>query len=212
MVFHMIKDFFKTNRILVTNTGIVATVAALFLNVNPPENEIAKLALGNLQIFSLFMLMICLIVLSVGFVKVLVRTESGLLKKHKIPRVGALSVTMGFVLVWIILNLAQYIGELYPASFKQFLGITLPGLALMSCFGLMVFVEKYENKFSLFSKIVVYDFLMSAGLIFICMFIQNIFLKYFFFYWTSFVLPVLFIAVLLTSVAVALVRKQKLFR
>jgi hypothetical protein len=206
----MFKDFLDSNARLTQNTGIAAGVAALFLNVAKPGSEASRLALGNVQIFFLSVFAICLTVLAWRFVRFLFKKEKAWNKRYDFPRF-ILPATTAFMLLWIILNLLRYIIDIYPASFEQFIGMTLPIVLIMIFFVPVVYIEMHPEKFTLFSKIVVLSFLLSSVFAFLGAMVQGFFLKYIYFYWAIGVLPGLFIVIFLTGVIIALTKKQKLF-
>ncbi len=176
----MFERFWKEQNTLLKFTGFIAAVGALFLNISPPQDQNAKLALANLQTFVLILLTIGLTMLFINFIKLLIKTEKSVLGKYDIPSTGLLSSILGIIFLWVILSLWTYILGLYQYSFAVFMEMAFPGITCFACFGLIIWMEKRCDKFTRFSHMMVYSFMITVLLSIVALYLgqTSLFRKY----------------------------------
>lgn len=204
----MFKDFFNQEKLLIGVSGFITAIAGLFLNVVLPAdvNMVTKTALQNIQAFWLLLLAALLTVLFVKFVGWVFKIERKSSKKYDVLTFAPISLSVGLLLLWVILNFFQFIINLYPQITAQYLGMSV----LLFLIPLLVFLDKVSEKFSLFSQLLIISFVLSSSVSFIGLFIQGLILGYIYFYWGIFVLPSLFVIILLILTGIVKFQGKKL--
>lgn len=204
----MFKEFWDKNPTLIKFTGFIIALNALFLNISIPQNQNAKWGLANIQVFSLFFLIVSLTILCFNFVKLLIKTEKRVGEKYDIP-VGIFSLTSIILSMWIILSFLVYIFSLYSSSLLEFLTIIFPAIILGIWVLLLVLSSK--KRFTLFSEIIINSFGLSALISFAGIYIQQGIIKYFYWYWIFKIFPISFLALFVILLMVVIIQKRKLF-
>ncbi|MGC9610853.1 MAG: hypothetical protein ABSE68_01375 [Minisyncoccia bacterium] len=207
----MLKEFWEKHKILIEFSGFTAGLCALFLNISLPQDKDAKLALVNIQIFWLLLLTIGLTVIFFYFVKAMIAAEKRIEKQYDVPATWTMSLTVGLILLWIILNFWVYVLSIYPGEFGQFLSMTLPGIIYATLAALLIFVAKRKNRFTWFSQIIVDSFVVAVMITLAGVYIQQSILKYFYHYWFFLVLPASFLFFFALFIGLSIYRKRKLF-
>lgn len=207
----MLKEFWIENNALIQITGIASAIGALFLNVDSPENEMAKSALANIQVFCLLVMVVCLSLLFVVFVKLVVKKEKQLRLKYDAPIVGTFSIIVSPIFLWVIVNFIQYILNFDSKYSSYFLDMILASAVIVSVYFAMLWLEKNEEKLSLFTRVIVISFVASLSISLIGLVIQGLILKYVYFYWGILVLPVSFVLIFTTLLVILIIEKKALF-
>lgn len=206
----MFDKFWKKEKTLITFSGLIATLGALFLNIPTPQIDDAKLALANIQVFWLIILTISLTKLFFSFLIMLIKIEKKMENKYDFP-VGMFSVTSAATLLLVVGNFWRYILDLYGKSFFQFITMVFPGVAFMLCSFLVIFVEKNRSKFTRFSYLVVISFIIALLISIEGVCIQQALLGYFYLYWFFPVLQISFMLCLVVFLGIMIIKNKKLF-
>lgn len=202
----MLNKFWEKESRIIKFSGFVAAFAGIFLTIEMPGPDKARVALQNMQVFWLFLLAVLLTVLAFKFIRwVLTHERPGFAEGLK--TFGLVTISVGYVLVWLVFNLYQYIAALYPERFGEFLVTSVP-LATMV---FIISFEGFSKKMSLFTNLLVVSFILAAAFIFLGVFFENLFLGYFHWFLMVWGLPCLFTLFFTGSVSAAFLRKQKLF-
>jgi hypothetical protein len=207
----MLKEFWKQRKPLIQFTGSIVAIGAIFLAIPTTENKVAKIALANIQVFWLILLAICLMLLFVNFIKLVWKNEKRIEARYSIPIIGAYSVTLGAIFIWILVNLWNYIFALYSDSFTKLISMVSPIIPLVLTSFFLIFVEKNKKKFTRFSLCIIDSF--ALAFVFAAAFasIQEALLKYFYVLWTLVVLLGSFTLFFVLFILIIVFHKKKLF-
>jgi hypothetical protein len=199
------QDFLSKEKFLIGVIASVTGVAGIFLNIELPDAISAKVALENIQIFWFFLLAVLIIMFLIKFIKWAWNFESELKQKYDVATFGLLSVSICILALWLVKNFLEYIFNLYPDRFSEFVTVVLPLL-------ITVFFLGYarSRKFSLFSHIVIVSFVFSAVIVFLAILIQLFSLKYYYVYWPVIIFPVLFVIFSVALSLICIFKKRKL--
>lgn len=158
----MFEEFWNKKKIMIQFTGAVTTIGALFLNISTPQNETAKMALANIQMFWLIIVTTCLTSLFVDFIIYIIKFEKEL-RNRSLPVYGGFSVMTGGILLWLVLNLWSYILSLYTNSFAKFISMSYPAIFFIVGTLILIYIEK--KKFKILTQIIITDFIASVWLL-----------------------------------------------
>ena len=197
----MLRDFFKKEKELITFTGIIAALSALFLNVALPENEGARTSLVDLQIFWLLLLVFCLFLLFISYIKSVFNKEKEIHEKYDVGIKGMFSLLIGYVFFWVIFSLLNYIinfQNTYPSQFLYMIE-SFGFLALL--LWVTVLTEKYKNRIPSILGIVILSVLTTFSFIFVIASIQQLIYKSvsLFLFWPAPLISFIFIITVFVS-------------
>lgn len=158
----MFEEFWDKKKIMIQFTGAVTTIGALFLNISTPQNEAARTALANIQMFWLVIITTALTSLFVDFIFYIIRLEREL-SNRSLPVYGVFSAMVGATLLWLVLNLWSYILSLYTNPFVKFISMSYPAIFLIVGTLILKYIEKKQVKF--FTELIITDFIVSVWLV-----------------------------------------------
>lgn len=127
----MLRDFWEKKKHIIQLGGIIIAVGALFLSIPPPDNEVAKIALSNIQFAWLIIITVILVSLFLNFVILGDIFEKELKDKKKIDFDTSLVLLIVFIGGWILYYLWVYILNLYKASFTSFFSVSSGIIAMI---------------------------------------------------------------------------------
>lgn len=209
----MLKKFWEKEPILISFSGVVATIGALFLDIPKPADTLpmAQSSLATIQVFWLVLFTICLIRLFYSFIRLVIEEERAMQKKYDMPFAWPFSITLGGIFLTVIASFWQYIFSIYIVSISEFISMVFPGLIFILSFLLLVYVEKNLNKFTRFSYVIIMSFILSTFVTLAGIYSQQAILGYFYFYWTNRIYPILFLGLIIILIIIAMLRKKSLW-
>jgi hypothetical protein len=158
----MITEFWNKDKVLIGLTGFLATICGLFLNIPTSPKGQAQFSLENIQVFWLVTLIISLVVLFIRFTKLLWGEEKKLGHKYDLPTTGIFTFILGYVLLWVTLNLANYALNLQTQS-TAVLSIIIFFTVILGHYAFLAYImEKYRQKISLFWQGAIYGYIISG--------------------------------------------------
>jgi len=114
----MFKDFWENKKYLFEICGLFIAIGAIFLSISAPVNEEARMSLFNIQVVWLLIISICILVLSVSFLKFLKEIQN----KENSFNLQGLSINIVLIgVIWFLFNLWSYILALYKGPLLSFL-------------------------------------------------------------------------------------------
>ncbi|TSC60455.1 MAG: hypothetical protein LiPW15_333 [Parcubacteria group bacterium LiPW_15] len=206
----MLNKLWAKEKVLISLSGLIAALSALFLDIPVPQIEDAKIALANVQFFWLVLLTISLTKLFFSLIDLTIKTEKEIKKKYDLP-IGVFSMTLATILLMVLGNFWKYIFDLYGKSFWGFMDIVFPELVAVSCVLLLLFVEKKRSRFTRFSYIIVLSFVLGLLIGLAGIYIQEALIGYFYFYWLNLIFPGATIIVALGLMIFSYLKKKPLF-
>lgn len=145
----MFKDFWENEKHIIEATGILTAIGALFLNINLPENELARNALLNIQMLWLLIISIMSILLFVTFWSLAIKIENKIEKKiSQKMYYNIFGISIGMTGIWFLQNLWKYLFGLYKQELSNFLSslsYVAFGVGLLI---VVYFANKYTNYYS----------------------------------------------------------------
>ena len=199
----MIQNFWEKEKTLIAFTGSITAIAGLFLNITTPQNKAAISALVNIQVFWLVIVVVCLCKLFFSFLREIIEIDK------RLKTFYIFSISVGYVFLWIIINLLNYIVNFNNQYSSFLIGIIVLFGMLGLCVWLPIWVDKH-NKFSILSKGVVWSFSMSAIIVLLGTAIENWIVKFISFFWFYGVLPISFVICLAIFIGICIYNKLKL--
>lgn len=212
-MFKIIEGFVedKVGSKLIKYTGGMCVIVGVFLNINLPDIVDARRSLGYVQLFLLSLLIILFIYLSYYFVKYAFNQE----KSSHIYKTsfGAVTVMLAMTLIYVLLHLFNFITISYSDIISRFLvdfGIMM--ILLIASIFLFGYIEKKEEKIQLIWLYTMNCLVISVLASFVGFFLQGHITGWFYFYWFIYVLPIVFVSLLIACITISKLRNIDLLK
>lgn len=173
----MLTKFYDNSEVLLKITGLLTTIAGLFLNINEPESEKALTALGSVQALFITLFIVCAIFVLWRIVKVAWREEGDVFKRLGIPNLKLITLATTYVSAWIALVLVNFALVTYPQIQAPFTTMSVTALILMAAILPLEFVDRNIEKISRYSIMIIWSFSFSLIISFLILSIKLLILK-----------------------------------
>jgi uncharacterized membrane protein len=191
----MLNQFYNNNKHLINFTSFMVAICGLFLNIATPSSEQAKSSLDNLQTMMLLIFIVSIFLLFVKLTRFLWSAEKELGKKYDVPTKGLITFVAVYTMVTILLNLVGYFLAAHPQASAPFsIGMMFIVILLIAISPILL-MDKYQSKFSAFSRVLSFSFSGSVLVTLLFATIQLTLFKWFSFFWGYLVLPILFVLI-----------------
>ncbi|MEI6480463.1 MAG: hypothetical protein WCO12_03000 [bacterium] len=146
-MFKIIEEFLKnpTHKQLIKYTGAISAISGVFLAIQSPAVSEAADSLAVVQFFWLTLLTAMLTSLFAYFVVFVFQKEKRFFSLYDAP-VGVMSMFTGVLLVLVVLNLLNYMVNIYPKLLSTSVLMGVPVLIALAAIFLDIFLQKIKHK------------------------------------------------------------------
>ncbi len=160
----MITRFYNGNKALLGVAGFVATMCGLFLNIAESKIEKANNSLEDIKIFWILSLVTMIILVFVRLNKAIYRECIKLGHKYDLPLATVVTFSSIYAGLFIVMSLLNYVTLEYPKSGYLLGMISLTAIVMAVAVLPLCLMEKWGEKYNLFTKISIYS--LSASILF----------------------------------------------